>query len=141
MTALAVDTEILCKDVTEVQRVLLKASTTIYKGSLVILDANGLAIPATPTASTQFAGVALDGATSAASGSTYIRVARNGRHLLTTASMAQSNVGDTMYAADSGTVGATASNAHKVGVITEFVSATQVWVDISDGCSNPALGS
>lgn len=141
MTALAANTEILCKDVTKIQKCLLKASTAIYKGALVAFDANGLLIAATPTASTQFAGIALEGVTSAASGSYYCNVARDGRHLLTTAGMAQSNVGDIMYAADSGTVGATASNAHKVGVITEFVSATQVWVDISDGCANPALGA
>lgn len=141
MTATSVDIEVLSKDVTEIQRLLMKASTTIPKGAMVILDANGLAINATPTASTQFAGIALSGETSAASGNYYIHVARNGRHLLTTSGMAQSNVGDMMYAADNQTVGATASNAHKIGPITEFVSATQVWVDIAEGTKNPSLGT
>lgn len=140
MTALAANTEILCKDVTKIQNCLLKASTTIYKGALVMYDANGLLVPAAITASCQFAGIALEGVTSAASGSYYCKVARDGRHLLTTSGMAQSNVGDVMFVADSGSVAATATNAPKVGPITEFVSATQVWVDIANGCDAPASG-
>lgn len=141
MTALAANTEILCKNVTKHRRFLMAASTTIYKGALCMINANGLLAAATPTASTQFAGVAAEGVVSAASGSYYCNVIRDGSHLLTTSGMAQANVGDLMYAADSGTVGATATNAHKVGIIDEFVSATQVWVDISEAVLNPVLGS
>lgn len=139
--ALSADAEILCKDVTAIQRCLLKASTTIYKGALVAFDANGLLVACTPTTGTQFAGVALDGAVSGASGSTYVRVARNGRHLLTSSTITQANVGDIVYATDDATIGSSTQYAHKVGVITEFVSSTTAWVDISDGTANPALHS
>ncbi len=141
MAPLAQDTEILCKgNPVDIQRIPMTASTTIYKGSLVMLVAAGTASPAAATASSQFAGIALSGETSGASGTTYITVARTGRHLLTTSGMAQSNVGDTVFAQDSGSVGATGSNMQKVGIITEFVSATQVYVDIAPGTQSPALG-
>jgi hypothetical protein len=141
MTAFGAAGHVPHKDVTQIQRCLLKASTQIWKGGLVAFDANGLLVPCTPTTGTQFAGVALESVLSASTGSYYCEVARDGRHMVVSSSITQANVGDIVYATDDQTIGSSTQFAHKVGVIAEVEDATHTWVDISDGTSNPALHS
>jgi hypothetical protein len=54
-----------------------------------------------------------------------------GQFLLTGAGFAQTDVGKLAYGVDNFAVSPTATNQPFVGTITEFVSATQVWVEIN----------
>lgn len=143
MATLTKDVNILHKEPADVQIIPVVAADIIYKGGLLMVNAAGFAAPATPTASTQFAGVAqyqVDNSTGAAGDKT-VTVYRTGRHLLTTSSATQANVGDKAFASDDGAVvlSGAATNSQKVGIVAEFVSATQVWVDIAPGTQSPEL--
>jgi predicted RecA/RadA family phage recombinase len=127
------------KDIRRIQKYLVHPSTTIFKGGMVCLDANGLLIPCTPTDQSQFAGIAIESATAGASGNVYCTVARDGIFLLQGSGFDQTNVGDVVYAADDELLGGTADFSQKVGEIVEFDSLTKVWVDILDGVKNPEI--
>jgi hypothetical protein len=110
---------------------LMKASTTIYAGSLVMLDSNGLALPAAASAGNKgVVGVAVETVTSAASGSYYVTV-REGEFLFDATSIAQANVNSKMYASDDHTIDETQGlNEPVAGVLAEYVSATSGWVKV-----------
>ena len=114
------------------KRYLLKASTTIYKGALVCLDTNGLAVPAADTASFIFVGVAYETATSAASGSTYVTVEKRGEYEMVTSGATQATTGKKVFASDDQTVATSTTNSIAVGYDGEFVSATKVRVRIDN---------
>jgi len=114
---------------------------TIYKGSMVCIDAAGYATT-TPVASTCFAGIAVETvantATGHAAGAKSVRVAITGVHSLTIASGgAQALVGTEVYWND----GSSGSNilvsasdtglGAKVGRVVEAVSATELMVLIT----------
>jgi len=145
MTALAADSNLDHRGTVEMQSVPVVETDIIYKGALCMLNADGYLAPCTATASSQFAGIALaQGDNSAGSnGDIEVVCARSGRWLLTISdTITQANVGDVVYAEDDGTVSHTAAtNEQKVGVITEFVDGTHCYVEIADGCNNPALGT
>jgi hypothetical protein len=113
-------------------RLLMKASETIYKGSLVAIDADGLAIN-TPSNGLLFAGVAVETVAAAASGDYYIRVATKGIWPFTLSSVAQTNVGDVAYmslAADNQTLVLSDPGATiKVGKIA-YIGTNLAWVMI-----------
>lgn len=101
-------------------RLKMKASTTIYKGSLVVVDGTtGLAEPATAAASKFVAGIAQETVTSPSSGDTYVPVKR-GRALL--ANKAGDLVGDALilrdcYIEDDQTVRATSTSSSAAGKV------------------------
>ena len=109
---------------------LMKASTTIYAGGMVVCE-SGLAIPAANGANnSNVCGVAVETVTRAASGDYYSEV-QEGAFLLGAASSAQANVIGTVYAKDDQTVDETAaSNDPTAGRLIEFVSSTSGWVRI-----------
>ena len=111
----------------------MKASTTIYKGGLVSVDSNGLAIPAADTASTKVIGVAEETVTSAASGSYYVKVAKGVFKFANSGSTAivQSTVGGNALVEDDKTVGLNTTNDIVVGVIDEIDADGGIWVSIS----------
>jgi hypothetical protein len=121
----------------------MKASTTIYAGSLVCVDGNGLALPAADTSGYNFVGVADEQVTSAASGSYYIRVRTGGDIKLPAVSIAQTMIGDVMYVVDSSDFDDSAgvSNNVQIGTLTQYVSATEGWVDILSATSVPAAAT
>lgn len=115
-----------------IKQYLMKASTTIYAGGMVALDSNGLAIPAAASAAAKgVVGLAVASKTSAASGSTYVQ-AQEGWFLLAGTTLAQSNQGALVYAADDQTVDdARGTNYPVAGLLIEYVSASSAWVWLS----------
>lgn len=111
---------------------VMKASTTIYAGGLVMLDSNGLALPAVASASNHgIVGVATETVTSAASGTYYIHV-QEGEFKMNATSIAQSAVGSKMYSPDDNTVDETqGSNEPIAGILIEYISSTSGWVRVS----------
>lgn len=112
-----------------IHRKLMKASTTIYAGSLVMLDSNGLALPAAASASNKgVVGVATETVTSAASGSYYVHV-QEGIFLFDATSIAQGNENSLMYASADNTFDETQGvNEPVAGRLVEYVSATSGWI-------------
>ena len=141
MTALATDKEVAEKSAEDIQIVPIAAATTIYKGALCMINAAGYLAPCTPTATSQFAGVAAEGKNNSAgaAGDLSARVYRHGRFAVVAAGQTQANVGDAAYAADDQTIGSSTTNAQYVGTVCEFVSATEVRVDISSATGTPTL--
>lgn len=111
----------------------MKASTTIYAGSLVMLDSTGLAIPAAASASNNgVVGVAQETKTSAASGTYNIGVSGNVVCKFAGTSLGQEDVGDLVYAEDDQTVDdASGANEAFAGILTDYVSASVGWVYVS----------
>ena len=111
------------------------ASTIIYKGSIVAISAAGYAIPATDTAGLLVVGIAhetVDNSAGAA-GAKVIRYVYGRRFNLTASgTINQSSVGDMLMVADDSTVtdATTATNDIAVGTCVEYVSATEVWVEV-----------
>lgn len=112
-----------------IHRKKMKASTTIYAGGLVMLDSNGLAVPAAASASNKgVVGVALETVTSDSSTATYVRV-QEGIFLFAATSIAQSNENSLMYASADDTFDETqGSNEPVAGRLIEYVSATSGWI-------------
>ena len=110
----------------------VKETTTIYKGSLVGVDATGYAIVMADTAGIRFAGVAIDGVdnSSGSSGDLNVTVDNLKVQKITCSGATQAWVGAMMYAVDDDTVAliATTTNDIIVGVCVGYISATQVWV-------------
>ncbi len=110
------------------------ATTKIYAGSLVCVNASGYAVPAADTAGLKFIGVALqqmDNSTGA-NGDKSLRIRRTGVFEFDAASITQAMVGDPMYAVDDHTFDDAAgpTNDVKVGVLLKYASATRGWIDI-----------
>jgi hypothetical protein len=129
----------LTKDVLKTHRqrpdrysIPVKASTTIYKGGLVAVDATGYAIPGADTAALVIMGVA-DSAgndnSSGASGAINVQV-EFGKVVRFVASAAtQAWVGQPALVVDDQTVAIAGTvNAIKVGKVLQVDSATSVWV-------------
>jgi hypothetical protein len=109
----------------------MKASTTIHQGGLVVVDGTtGLAEPGSAAASKRVAGIALESKTSAASGTTYVRVKRGVAKL---ANKAGDLVTDALMLADctiedDQTVRATATGSSRAGKVLA-VESDGVWVE------------
>jgi hypothetical protein len=113
---------------------LMKASTTIYKGAIVALEA-GLALPAADTAGFVVVGIATNGQVSAASGNFYVTVECFFEFLLDVgAGITQADVGAKAVVADDQTVtdAAAGTNDIVVGTIIEYLDETQdkAWVAV-----------
>ena len=112
----------------------VKASTRIYQGGMVCTDSTGLAIKAAAAAGNRFVGVAKEGVDRSASGAAEasVRVESEGNFPFIGTGFSQASVGSVAYATDDETVTTSSgSNRPAVGVITRFVSATEVWVKIN----------
>lgn len=109
------------------------AATTIYKGSLVCVNSSGYAVPASDTSGlSNVIGVAdeqIVNTTAAGYGSNgdlSVVVVLGRRWIMTASSIAQSNVGDTMYVVDDTTVDESdPGNGIRAGILTRYISATQ----------------
>lgn len=114
-----------------ITRYLMKASTVITAGNLVMIDSAGLALVAAASASNKgCVGVATSTVTSAASGSYYIDVAQ-GDFLVDATSIAQTAVMGLVYASAAATVDETqGSNEPIAGMLIEYVSSTSGWVRV-----------
>jgi signal peptide peptidase SppA len=115
------------------KRYLMEASETIYRGSLVMIDSDGEAVPAAAEASNNnVAGVAQETKTAAASGSTWIRVSDGVICKFAGTTLGQDDVGSAVYAEDDQTVDETVgSNEPIAGVLVEYIGASEAWIYVS----------
>jgi len=131
MAALAKDRNTVYKEGAELAY-KVAASTKIYAGSLVCLDASGYAVPGADTAGIVFVGVAQEyiSNSSGADGDKVVRVRRKGAFELTGASLAITDIGTAVFVSDDQTVAKSTTNSVACGKIADFISATSVYVDI-----------
>jgi hypothetical protein len=110
------------------------ASTKIFAGSMVCINANGYAVPAADTSGYRFVGVAMEQMDNSAGedGGKSVRIRRVGAFEFDAASITQAMVGQPMYAVNDHTFDdAAGTNAIKVGLLVKYVSTTQGWIDIT----------
>lgn len=118
----------------EIAAYAVAANAKIYAGSLVCLNATGYAVAAADAAGLRFVGVAKEYAdnTGGADGDRVIQVWETGELQFAAAGMARTDVGLPVFVSDDQTVAkAGGVNAVGCGIITEFVSATAIWIRIS----------
>ena len=110
----------------------VKASHTVYAGSLVMVDSTGYAHAAEASASNHGVPcVAVKTVTAAASG-TYWVECQEGIFKFAATSIAQSNVGSLMYASADDTFDETqGTNEPVAGILVEYISATSGWIYVS----------
>lgn len=131
MTALSADRKTNYREGVEMEHPVA-AAVTIYAGSLVCLDASGYATPGADAAGVKFLGVAQESAdnSSGSAGDVNVRVRRKGVFYLAASGMALTDVGTAAYVADDQTVAKSTSNSVACGKIVQWVSATEVGVDV-----------
>lgn len=131
MAALADNIEVLEKNGKLVAHPV--AVDIIYRGALVKHNAAGFLAPCAAESGAKFAGVAYEQVDNSggSAGDKVCKVMKEGLFLLTGSGFSQASVGDLVYASDDQTISDTqATNEQQIGRIEEFVSSTQVWVDI-----------
>lgn len=135
MTALAADKKTEYREGVELE-FLVKTSSQIYAGALVMVDADGLLIPGADTASCVFAGLALENVLG--DGAKKCRVRVQGAVKVVTSGLTQAAVGEKAYLVDDQTVAlvATTTNDILCGRIVKFDSATSVWVLMDEAAAN-----
>lgn len=134
MAALTESVEVIEKSGLKVAEPM--AVDVIYRGAMLKTNAAGFVAPCASEAGAKFSGIAYeekDNSTGSA-GDESAQVMKEGRFLLTGSGLAQTDVGVPVYASDDQTITKTyAANLQRVGIIDEFVSATQVYVRIEVG--------
>lgn len=112
-------------------------NTHFYEGTLCFtVAASGHITDVIATTANAFAGIVRKEVDNTLTGHTAggkaIEFYTRGCFLLTTSGASQAWVGDSIYAVDNYTVNATSTNQPRVGKCKEYVSATQIWVEIDD---------
>lgn len=117
----------------------MAATTTIPKGAIVAVDlTTGLGKNAVAGAVDPVVGIATETITSAASGSYYVQVEYDCDFLFTASSVTQGSVGDVMLVVDNNTVDETSAGSAAVGIATEYVSTTSIWVYVPGSTTKAA---
>jgi len=113
----------------------MKTGAKCPEGSLAFLNA-GYAEAGIDTGSNKFAGIVVTSAdnTDGSYGDLRVEVKRRGQFLLTGSGFAITDKGANVYASDNFTITKTSPNNVLVGTIADYVSSTQVWVEI-DGAA------
>jgi hypothetical protein len=130
-----------------IQTFLVEDNVHIYKGALVVANNAGYAEPATNAANKVLVGVAYEECdntlTGHSQGGKSVRVIRGGSFPFTTADLVQADVGILCYVEDDTTVNDAGTTTQGIiaGIVTEIVSATEVWVDIALGINQGALSA
>ena len=109
------------------------ANTKIYAGSLVCVNAEGYAVPATDTGGYRMAGVALERADNSdgSDDGKHVRLRRAGVFEFEAINISQDMLGKRMYAIDDHTFAKADSYLVGVGILVKYVSATKGWIDIA----------
>ena len=117
-----------------ITRYPVKGSTTIYKGSgVMVISGTGYAIPAADTSSGISLGVAIESCdnSSGSDGDKYVRVRKDGKHSFTCTGATVADIGKDVYASDDTTVLMTGqSHDVWVGKIDGYITSNTVWIDI-----------
>lgn len=111
----------------------LKASTKVYKGSLVCVDATGYAVPGADSAGLTFVGIAIENAdnSSGSDGSTNVRVQTMGVFSFAKGgSESQADVGATLNIKDDQTVTTAATVNNIVCGTLEGLDGSDLWARI-----------
>jgi hypothetical protein len=128
--ALSADAQVDRKDA-GLQSFPVEATTQIYKGAMVCLNAAGYLVAGADTAGYKFVGIAYENILGTTQGAKSCRVYTLGRFLMTATSITQAMVGNTLYLVDDATVDdVTVTNFVAVGKLVQYVSSTSGWVDI-----------
>lgn len=110
------------------------ATTKIYAGAIVCVNAAGLAVPAADAANLKVVGIAkrtVDNSAGAA-GALWVEVDCPIVARLNATSITQAMVGTVMHVVDDNTVDdAAGTNTIKAGVLVEYISATEGWIYIN----------
>ncbi len=117
------------------------ATYNIYKGAAVALDTTGYARPGANTAGFRFVGVASEQyhqTATATDGTNAIKVWRRGLFSFVGSSLAITDIGRPVWLTDDQTVSLTQTNVGPIGVIADFISATECIVDIGDAAAGGA---
>jgi len=113
----------------------VKDATKIYAGSLVAIQTDGHAVPASDTAALKVVGVAFKQADngSGADGDINVEVEAPILARFAATSITQAMVGQVMYVADDQTFDdGLGTNGVKAGVLGEFISTTEGWIKVSE---------
>jgi predicted RecA/RadA family phage recombinase len=134
--------QMVTKSNTTRSKVPVAGSKRIYRGTLVFA-ASGLATDVIADGANKFMGVAVDEADNSAGAASAIsvEVEREGRFLLTGASLTQAMVGTRCYATDNYTITNVATETTYIGVFDEFVSATEAWIRLDVASTHPTVPS
>jgi len=136
MTALSANGNLEYRGPVLIRQYPMGAAKKLYKGSLVaILQSTGLAEAATDAASITIVGIATKACdNSAGAASALWCEVLIGEVRLAGSSLEQVDVGKLVYVSDDATVGdgTLTTNDIPVGVMTEYVSATECWVAIGE---------
>jgi hypothetical protein len=132
--AVTANQQIKMRGATKRRKVPVAASTILYEGTMCFEDAGGDFAGAV-VENGSFGGIVVDqvdnsaGADAAKKAEVWV----DGEFLLTlnTTSAAAADIGKAVYASDNYTITETATDLVPVGIITEVVSTTQVWVAIA----------
>ncbi len=118
----------------------MKAAIKCPHLTMAFVDATtGLLTNIVDTGNNKFAGVVKGGDsgdgigqdnTNGSNGDMDAELYHNGKFLLTGSGFTQADVGKKAYATDNYVVGVSASNTTYIGTVKEYVSATQIWVEI-----------
>ena len=138
MAALTGDRETAHRDGVLLSVGMDKAAQTIYKGSLVNLDATGYAVSGADTSGHQFIGVAYEtkeiATDDTSDGDTEVRVWRKGVFLFNTSETldVSTDIGAEMYIVDDQTVAfsGTTTNDVKCGRIVAIETSGTCWIEI-----------
>jgi hypothetical protein len=138
--ALTADRAVEVSGLTEKIRVLLTASITYFKGSILCFTAaGGLAIKAADTAAYgKLAGVLTKGVVVPASPAVYAEI-EVGKVWIPDAGAAQADVGDYCYTTADDTVAMSATNADPCGIVVDVRVGVARLVDFRKGIVKTAL--
>ncbi|MEN6439781.1 MAG: hypothetical protein ABFD97_14495 [Syntrophobacter sp.] len=131
MAALSADRKTTYREGVEIEY-RVAGGAKIFAGSLVCINTAGYALPGADTANFKFIGVATEQAdnTSGANGDISVRVRRKGIFRLGASAMAITDIGVAVRVSDDQTVAKSTSNSVACGTVAEFISATEVGVDV-----------
>jgi hypothetical protein len=127
------------KGSTEQDRVKLTAGVTYYKGNILSIDSNGVAIKAGDVAGQgAYSGVLVDGCVVAVGEVKYAAIER-GRIWIPFANAAQTDMGDYVYATDDNVIAKSATNADPCGIVCDVEVGVALCVDFRMGIPKTAL--
>ena len=129
------DTKNIDEKASNLGSVSVASGKKIYRGAFVKIQADGYGAPEAAEAGGFFAGVAQETIdnSSGADGDLDCQIQRVGQFLVDGQSgFAVGDVGSPVYASDDQTISTTqGANEHQIGKISEFVSASSVWVELT----------
>ena len=116
------------------------AQTTIYKGALVCLDADGYLVPAADTAGLRFVGVARDSAdnSSGSDGDTEVVVVTQGSIVVAKSGAGAGDVGASAFCSDDETVALSTVNEVYAGLVVAVTDSGHVRLRFDAGDCAPA---